>query len=253
MYVYFYDNFLKNKRYESILKAMETRLTDFGIAGKIIRLQNHSNPEILVEDEIRKGAKNIIIVGNDETFGRVLSRAASCKITFGFLPVGANNSISEVLGIPVGVDACDILAKRRKIRLDIGWVNNRYFISSLHIPASDIEVEYDESFRVSSKNKKMELIVCNLKPFIFDGKGEKYIIHPQDGKLEAFLRPALKKNLFKKEVFEAPSIFPFEEMVVTSKTPFIVETDGKISKEVKITIKLAKSRIDMIVGKDRKF
>jgi len=61
------------------------------------------------------------------------------------------------------------------------------------------------------------------------------------------------KGVFKKEQFEEPSIFPFEEIVVFSKKPFIVETDGNVSKEIKVKIKLAKSRIEMVVGKERKF
>jgi len=79
------------------------------------------------------------------------------------------------------------------------------------------------------------------------------VVHPQDGKLEAFLRPVVKKGVFKKEQFEEPSIFPFEEIIVSSRKPFVVETDGNISKEIKVKIKLAKSRIEMVVGKERKF
>ncbi|MFZ2978565.1 MAG: diacylglycerol kinase family protein, partial [Candidatus Magasanikiibacteriota bacterium] len=105
MYVYLYDNFLKQKKFDSILKAIETRLTDFSIAGKIIRLQNFTNAQAVVEDEINRGATTIVIVGNDITFGHVLSRAATCDILFGFLPVGTeNNSIAQVLGIPIGVE-----------------------------------------------------------------------------------------------------------------------------------------------------
>ena len=166
MYVYLYDNFLKQKKFASTIKAMETRLTDFGIAGKIIRLQNYSNSKEIVDDEIKRGASAVVIVGNDTTFGHVLSRAAICKTLFGFLPVGQENSIAEVLGIPVGIDSCDVISRRRKVALDVGWFNNRYFISRLHIPPSDITVQYDEKFSVSSRGRaKMELVVCNLQPF----------------------------------------------------------------------------------------
>jgi len=253
MYVYIYDNFLKQKKYDSVVKAMETRLTDFGIAGKIIRLQNFSDSLAIVEDEVKKGATTIVIVGNDTTFGHVLSRAATCDVLFGFLPVGSDNSIAGVLGIPVGVEACSVLSKRRKVRLDAGWFNNRYFVSRLHIPPSKITVEYDERFQVSAKDK-MELVVCNLQPFEWKpDKNSKYTIHPQDGKLEAFLRPVTSQGWFRQPIFEEPSIFPFEEMVVSSKTPFLVEADGKESKETKIKIKLARKRVEMIVGKERKF
>ena len=57
MYVYLYDNFLRGKKYDSTIKAMETRLTDFGIAGKIIRLQNFTDSKAIIEDEIKKGVR----------------------------------------------------------------------------------------------------------------------------------------------------------------------------------------------------
>lgn len=255
MYVYLYDNFLKHRKYEAQLKSIETRLTDFEIAGKILRLQNFVNPQAIIEEEMKRGAKVIVIVGDDNTFGQVLSRGAACNVLFGFLPIGPNNSIASVLGIPEGEAACDVLSQRRKIKLDIGWVSNRnrYFISKLHIPPSDITVEYDEKFKVSSRLHKMELVVCNLQPFVWSEKGKsKFVVHPQDGKLEAFLRPLAGRGIIK-EIYEDPSIFPFEEMTVYGDRPFEVEADGNTTKETRIVIKLAKNRIEMIVGKDRKF
>jgi len=255
MYVYLYDNFLKKKKFESTIKSIETRLTDFDIAGKIIRLQNFTNTQTIIEEEIKRGATVIVIVGDDNTFGRVLSKGAASNILFGFLPVGPKNSIAPVLGIPEGEEACEVLSQRRKINLDMGWISNRnrYFISQLHIPSSDIVVEYDEKFKVSGKYKKMELVVCNLQPFVWSkGKEEKYIVHPQDGKLEAFLRPMSGRGIFR-DKYEDPSIFPFEEMTVSGEKPFLVEADGASAKETKIVIKLAKNRINMIVGKERRF
>jgi hypothetical protein len=235
---------------------METRLTDFGIAGKIIRLQNYSNAHSIIEEEVKRGTTAVIIVGNDVTFGHVLSRAASCNVLFGFLPVGSSNDIAQVLGIPEGVDSCDVLSRRRKVRLDVGWFNNRYFVSRLHIPPSDIAVQYDDRFKVSARSDaKMELVVCNLQPYEWKDKRKKkdrVVVHPQDGKLEAFLRPVLGKKIIR-PIYEDPSIFPFQEMTVSSTKPFVVEAEGKESKETKITIRLAKDRIRMIVGRERKF
>lgn len=253
MYIYLYDNVVRERQHDRTLKAIETRLTDFGIAGKIIRLQHLTNAQELIEDELRRGASTIVIVGNDETLGHVLSRAATSDAVFGFLPVGPKNSIAEVLGIPEGEAACEVLSRRRKMALDIGWFNNRYFISQLHIPPSPIRVTYDEKFTVSARQGKMELVVCNLQPYIWQDRGKApFVVHPQDGKLEAFLRPLVGRGLWR-EQYEDPSIFPFEEMMVTSSTPFVVEADGKTSKETKITIRLAKKRITMIVGKERQF
>ncbi len=254
MYVYLYDNFLRHKNFVSTIRQMEIMLTDFGIAGKILRIQNYTDSKAIIEDEIKRGAKTVVVVGNDSTFGQVLSRSATCDCTFGFLPVGPNNTIAEVLGIPAGVDACTTLSRRRKEFLDIGWMNNRYFVSQLHVFPGKLEVIYDERFKVSA-NDKMEVVVCNLQPFFWKrdkNDKEQRIVHPQDGKLEAFLRPLTKKGWWGYN-YEEPSIFPFEEMVIMAKEPFTVEADGKVSKEIKIKIKLAHGKVEMIVGRNRQF
>jgi len=254
MYIYLYDNFLRQKSFDSIIKSIEIKLTDYGIAGKILRLNNFIDVKPIIDDEIERGAKTVVIVGDDQTFGNVLSRAATCKVSFGFIPVGKNNTIADVLGIPVGLPACDVLSKRRIEKLDVGWVNSRYFVSQLHVYPADIQIDYDEKFRVSAKNL-MELVVCNLQPFFWkvNKKDRKQVmVNPQDGRLEAFIRPVKKKKLFGYE-YEEASIFPFEEMIIRSESAFKVEADGKITKEKKIKIKLASGRVDMIVGRERKF
>ncbi len=255
MYVYLYDNYLNNRKYQSTLKQIEIRLVDYGIAGKILRLNTYIDVKPIIDDEIRRGAKNIVIVGNDRTFGHVLSRGATCDCVFGFLPIGSENTIAEVLGIPEGVPAADVLARRRKQKLDVGWFNNRYFVSQLHVPPAKIRVVYDERFQVTTPYK-MEVVVCNFQPFYWKKNKhdrEEFVVHPQDDKLEAFLRPITKKGWFGYQ-YEDPSIFPFEEMeIIGEKGPFVVEADGKTTKEVKVKIKLAKDKIQMIVGRDRKF
>lgn len=254
MYVYLYDNFLRGRRFNQTVKAMEVCLTDYGISGKVLRLNNYIDARQLVEDEIKRGAKTIVVVGNDKTFGQILSRAASCPVTFGFLPVGPDNTIADVLGIPVGVEACDVLSRRRKAEIDIGWVNGRYFIGQLRVPPAHVEVIYDERFKVSSPSL-VEVVVCNLQPFFWKRHkkdADSQVVHPQDGKLEAFVRP-LTKNTWWGYTYEDPSIFPFSEMEIRAKEPFVVEADGKTTKEIKINIKLAPSRIEMIVGRNRKF
>jgi len=254
MYVYLYDNFLRQRKFSSIIKNMEIRLTDYGIAGKILYLHNYLDVKPLIEDEIRRGAKTIVVVGDDQTFGHVLSRSATCECVFGFLPIGSNNTIAPVLGIPSGEGAVEVLARRRRERLDVGWMNNRYFVSQLHVLPAKVEIIYDERFKVHA-NDKMEVVVCNFQPFFWKRNqrdDSSQVVHPQDGKLEAFLRPLTKKRWWGYK-YEEPSVFPFEEMEIIGKDAFAVEADGKISKEIKLKIKLARGKIDMIVGRNRKF
>jgi len=69
MYVYLYDNFVRGKKYASVVRAMEISLTDYGIAGKILRLNSYSDVKPIIEDELKRGAKTIVMVGNDAPLG----------------------------------------------------------------------------------------------------------------------------------------------------------------------------------------
>ncbi len=255
MYVYLHDNFLRQRKYSSLIKSLEIQLTDYGISGKVLRIQNYNDVKSLIDDEIKRGAKTIVIVGNDETFGHVLSKSGGVNATFGFIPVGVKkNTIASILGIPIGIEACRVLSQRRREYLDMGMINNRYFISQIHILPSKIEIRYDGKFSVKA-DRLLELVVCNLQPFYWqtnDKIVENYIVHPQDGKLEAFVRPLTKKRWWG-YTFEEPSIFPFERMEIKSAVPFTISVDGRLSKENQLTIRLAGLSIDMIVGKQRKF
>src|SRR3989344_5721896 len=100
MYLYLYDTFLRERAFSGAIGAIENRLTDFGISGKIVRLTTLSNAHGIVEDEMRYGARTVVVVGNDQTLGRVFSRAAACDVVFGYIPVDNKQPIARVLGIP---------------------------------------------------------------------------------------------------------------------------------------------------------
>jgi diacylglycerol kinase family enzyme len=253
MYVYLYDDFLKNRSFRAVLKSIEVKLTDYGMSGKILRIHNYNDVHPLIEDELKRGAKTIVIVGNDKTFGHVLSRSANLPCVFGFIPVGGENTIAGILGIPVGAEACDVLSRRRKENLDIGLVNNHFFISQLRILPAPLTVSYNSQFKVIAKDL-MEVVVCNLQPFFWKKNvmSKKQEVHPQDGKLEAYLRPLTRKRWWG-YTFDEPSIFPFETMEISAPHAFEVHIDGNVFKEVRLVIKMADCKIGMIVGRYRKF
>jgi hypothetical protein len=257
MYVYLYDNFLKKKKYVSTMKVIENKLTDFGISGRILRLQHFVNPENLVMDEIRRGAKTVVIVGNDDTLSYVLTRAATLDTTFGFIPVGPDNTMAQVLGIPTGDKACDVLSKRRTVDIDIGEVSNknRFFIAKLDIPPADINVIYDNKFSVSSSSGLMSLTVTNLIPYEWSRRwSARATVRPQDRRLDAYLRPLVKQGVVRHKL-EEPSIFQFDVLEVESADgrAFSVSVDGQESKEKHVIISMSDRRICMVVGRDRQF
>lgn len=253
MYVYLYDNLVRESRYSSVLRAIEIQLTDLGLSGKVLRLTNYNDVRSIIEYEIKRGAKTIVLVGDDTTFGNVIAGAADIRCTFGYLPVGGETDIARILGIPVGPDACTTLVRRRREYLDVAEVNNRYFIGQLHVPPAKVQVVYDDRFKISAGDL-MEIYVCNIKPFTpkkLLGNAP-HTVHPQDGRLEAYLQPLTKKPWWGYTTEEA-SIFPFNEMKVVGLKTFAVEADGRVSKESRLVIRMADCKVDMIVGKERQF
>ncbi len=253
MYVYLYDNIVKQSRFASVLKTVEIQLTDLGLSGKVLRLTNYNDVRSIIDYELKRGAKTIVMVGDDTTLGNIVSTAADLPCTFGYIPLGGKTEIAEILGIPIGPEACNILSKRRRERLDVGEVNNRYFLGQLHVLPSKVQVVYDDRFKISAGDL-VEMYICNCKPFqpkkVFGAVN--HAVNPQDGRLEAYLQPLTRRRWWGYTTEEA-SIFPFVEMKVVGQKSFEVETDGRFSKESRLTIKMAACKLTMIVGRERKF
>lgn len=254
-YIYLYDTFLQDNQYRSILKNIERRLNDFEIGGKIIKMTSFTNPRALIEDEMRHGAKTIVMVGNDETLVRVLLRAADLDVIFGFLPIGLRkNHFAKVLGLPLNEKTCDVLAARKIEKLDYGSINQKiFFLCYLYIPEARLKIECDENFVVGSGKEKFEVAIANLLPPPFES--ERFTLHPQDGKMELYLRPSNKgliaRFLNKKD--KKPSVFFFRKLVLKSDKPMTIIADDRELHESSLTVNVNRNKLAIIVGKERQF
>ena len=106
MHVYIYDDYVNEKKYNNSLAHIETRITDLGLNGKIIRLGVMKNALEAITNEIKRGAKTIIAVGNDKTINKIINAIINYEISnqienntpLGIIPVGEkNNLIANVL------------------------------------------------------------------------------------------------------------------------------------------------------------
>lgn len=254
-YLYLYDDYLKGGEYKAILANIEKRLTDFEIFGKIIRLTTFSNSRIVIEDELRRGIKNVVIVGNDETFTRILSKAMDLPVTYGFLPVGQKkNESAAMLGMPINEKACDVLAARKIETMDFGAINGRwFFLFNLYIPEARVKVNCDDKYFINAVEEKFELTVANLAPAPFMAGGFKP--QPQDGKMIFGLRPVaggILSSLVKKKG-RHPSFFMFKKLALKADKSFKAIADGREFQESSLEITVNKKGLSLIVGKNRRF
>jgi len=249
MNVYIYDSFLNQKKYDQTLAQIETRLTDLGLNGKIARLGIMKNINDIVDYELKRGAKTIIAVGNDQTVNRVINALADSQVPLGIIPIGEkNNDIATALGIGQNEAACEILSARRITKIDLGLANNFYFIGRAAIINQGTTLAISQTYSIEIVEKgKIEII--NLLPANLSLPA-KIKINPQDGILELVIKTSSRKKIFTEKL--GHSVFPIKKITVRNKEyPLILDGAREIMPPVEIS--LLKQKLRVIVGKSRNF
>lgn len=259
MHVYIYDPFVSQKKYDSVIARIETRITDLGLNGKIIRLGVMNSAFSAVENEIKKGAKTFIAVGNDLLFNQLVNAIGKISASdsfqyntpIGFIPIGKkNNTIASHLGIKLEEKACDVISARRIQTLDLGQVNDQYFLTAITIPTTGTTIEINNSYSIEI-SEKGDFYIVNLPINLSLPPNLKS--SAKDGILEMFLntktqnRGIIKRHTSNKN----ESVFSFQTLqVFNKKLPITLDKNSKI--KTPATIKIAREKINLIVGKDRK-
>ncbi len=263
MYSYFYDDFVSEKKYERVITAVENRLTDLGIQGRVDRFAPFRSPKEMLADAVRKGAKTIVAVGNDDTVRKVIEIWPDFSVTLGIIPISESSALSSFLGIPMGEAACDTVSARIIEKLDLGKINNRYFLSHLKIPSDSVTIECEGGFVVTPVGGG-QVRVCNLsvpKSQYDAGIDVASSCNPRDGALDLLVTSGDKsflaglKSLFGRKKVGAPevSIFSLKHMMIRSEKPIMIISDGGVYEDTQFKVEVEPQRLKVITGRDRKF
>jgi diacylglycerol kinase family enzyme len=153
------------------------------------------------------------------------------------------------LGIPHGVTACDVLSSRLVEELDLGKVNNHYFLTSLHVPGA-VRAECDGRYTVSPVSDG-EIHICNF------AAGDRNGSDPRDGWMETMVKTATRgffRNMFQPSYATAGvSVFPTQKVVIRSNgnEQMTAVADGQPYNDAEFRIEIAPKRLKAIVGKER--
>ncbi len=258
MYYYIYDSFLNQGKYAAELNRIEARLMDLGINGRIEKLTILKSFKEIVEEAIRKGAKTIIAVGNDQTVSKIISYLPNLQTTLGIIPIGEENNLASLLGIPSGEQACDTLSSRIIEKIDLGKANNKYFISSLQVPVQKELVMDCGSYKISPLDNTKMINICNFSSLPVADNQYETCGNPKDGMLEAIISSNQKEQhglfgLFKKE-YSKKSVFPIKKMKIKcSSESLSVLADGQTTIKTPLTVEVIPKKLKIIVGKKRMF
>jgi diacylglycerol kinase (ATP) len=84
------------------------------------------------ERAVARGFDVIIAAGGDGTINEVVNGMAEkpARPALGIIPCGTSNDFARAIGVPKSINrACRIVAEGRRKRVDVGRINNRYFIN----------------------------------------------------------------------------------------------------------------------------
>lgn len=263
MYFYFYDSFLQEKRYIKKLAEIEGRLIDLMIQGKIIKLNILSHIKELIYSAVRAGAETVVVLGDDKTISQAIASVVDLDITLGIIPLGRKNSLGKLLGIPKGLKACEILAKRIKERIDVAKVSGNYFAFCLKALSPYIKIfSPDNQYCLSLLSPKMEAGIYNFKPrgVKLEAKEPASFFIPQDGYMELVVKDfscPIDKILFKKKgELGNYTILPFKHIRLEPsllKKDVRLLLDGYKIIKAPVEIEVLAGKISVIVGRERQF
>lgn len=247
MYYYLYDSYLNHKRYHATLAKIETRLTDLGINGKINYVSFLKNIRQIVSDEIKRGVKTIVIVGNDKTIGQIINLVADLNVTIGIIPIDGSNRIAQLLGIPHKESACDILSSRIVQKIDLGAVNNNYFFTNLELGGKNITLEFDGNYIIDLSSGENIITLANLDIHESNFKSD-----PTDGQMDVFVY-VYNKILLSKKLSSRSHLLAKKVKITSTKTLPILLSDERRIIKTPAEVKIYPGKIKVIVGKYRKF
>lgn len=244
MHVYFYDSSLNSEKFSLIIAKIETKITDLGLNGKIVRLNMLHNLEKTIGDEIKPG-RTLVFVGTDALLNKALPIIANKDVVIGYIPLNTKQPLAQALGLPTQAEACEILAARRVLQLDLGLANNQAFLSELYFKNQKSYIEIDSQLSLEIK-KPNEIKLTNLSL-----KKDHNRSNPTDQLLEL---EVITKNTagFLKKNFDSLSFFQHNNFLINAEQGSAL-LDMSVPIEPPIRISLMPLALNIIVGKDRHF
>lgn len=255
LYAYLYDDFLSDPAFAKSIANIETRCSALGIQGRTARLAIFRSAKELVEGLVKDGAQTIVIVGNDKTLEKVMWFLPDLPVTIGYIPVAEPYGVAGLLGIPLGDSACDVLAARRIETLDVGRIENRYFLTDVRVPDARAQVDVEGRFRIGPSSAGT-VCIRNLGGVTDQGVA---LADAKDGLLELTvephsIHPPPRFSFWRKrEKNEDPSTRIYLKYgKIESKEPVDVFADNHAMNGFSFSVSIEKDRLKVITGRGKR-
>lgn len=247
-YAYIYDDFLADRQFERDLAALETSLSAYGLSGRIGRLAVFRSARELISNMVREGVTTIVVVGNDATLDRTMWFLPDLNVTVGYIPMAGSSPVADMLGIPIGIAAGATLSARFVETLDIGKIDDRYFLQEISVPQTMATLDIEGRYRLSPAAGG-SLSIRNLggkSSSGFDASDAK------DGKLEVVITPAPRVERVSR--WKKPEPMPETRVLFThgtliSESPIEAFVDHHVLSGFRFEVGIIPNRLKIITGR----
>lgn len=138
----------RNGQDEALNKAVR-KLELSGIEVSVSESQNESHLRSLIKEYPHEQGI-LIIAGGDGTLSSALETVYSCERTLAVFPMGTANDFARSIGVPEDLmEAAQIILNGKRKRVNVGKVNDTYFINVAHVGLG-----VDGTNELSSEEKK---------------------------------------------------------------------------------------------------
>jgi diacylglycerol kinase (ATP) len=105
-------------------------LRDHGLGNEMICSRSPDDPTKLARAAVQDGCPLVIGVGGDGLIQQIADELIYKNTALGIIPTGVGNDFARGLGLPLDLsEACRVIAQGSPRKVDVGQVNDRYFLS----------------------------------------------------------------------------------------------------------------------------
>ncbi|MCB0699586.1 MAG: diacylglycerol kinase family lipid kinase [Chitinophagales bacterium] len=119
------------EREKAILKAIDEKLDQTQFTYEIIHTEYAKHGTELARKAAQKGAYAVVAVGGDGSVNDIVAGLIGTDTALAIIPKGSGNGMARSMEIPLKeYEAIDVINRGNTIMMDIGYANDRPFISN---------------------------------------------------------------------------------------------------------------------------
>lgn len=126
-----------SRKGKALFDQAQEALRDAGLQIEAHAVKSPEETRRLLQREIDNKARLVILGGGDGTLSEAAGQLVHTETAMGVLPLGTGNTFARSIGIPLELeDACKTIASGWIENVDVGRVNDQYFLNSVALGLS---------------------------------------------------------------------------------------------------------------------